>query len=87
MLESCPGACRERAAELEHRVSELERQAIFVLGHGSHQGKIADMAIDLNSHDNRLTALEQVRWRLAGAVMLAGSLTGVVLFALSKLLR
>lgn len=68
------------------RISDLERGAVALWGHAGQPGAIAMLSDHVTAQGKRLAELEQARWKLAGAVMLAGSLTGVILFALSHLL-
>ena len=83
---SVDGAVWEELGEQGRRLSTVERDLDVVLGRRGQPGALAMLTTHAEAHSKRLAELEQARWKLAGAVMLAGSLTGVILFALSHLI-
>ena len=78
----------ESVHDHQRRLAELERGAVVLFGHGGHPGSLSVMGAELERVSARVSTLEQLRWKLAGVSMIAGSLTGlvtgVILFALSR---
>ncbi len=71
----------------ERRITAPEPDRAVLFRHRGTTGALAELTAQLEAIDKRVSSIEQLRWKLAGAVILAGSLTGVILFVLSRLLE
>jgi hypothetical protein len=71
--------------ELTRRVAELERGHVMLFGYGERPGWIETTQTNLEKHNERVAVLERAYWKLIGAGVLAGSFTGIIVLAISKL--
>lgn len=82
-----PGTIEWRVHGHERRIIALERGADVLFGHRGQPGSLQAMSHRLDTHERRIGDLEQVRWKLTGASVIAGSVTAIVVALIIKLIN
>lgn len=80
----------ERARQkfsIDHRIRRLENRDAELHGVDGRGGRFNSMEGDVKDHDVRITSLETLRWKLAGAVMLGGGVVAAVTFLIQLALK